>query len=373
MNRTFSFGVLLLVAAVGFGGWVYGPEISSMLTPGSGAATGSKPAGGSSGDRPAGGQQAPIPVEIRPVSIGQVRQQIEAVGSLRSNESVIVRPEIAGRVTEILFEEGQAVKRGMPLVRLDSAIPRAQVNQARAAIALSRANFGRAEELFGKGAGTQRSRDEATAKLAADESSLALAQATLDKSTILAPFDGVLGLRQISIGDYVNPGQVMVNIENIDQLKVDFRIPEVHAPSLSPNMAIRLRLDALPGQNFDGRVYAIDPAFDPNGRAAILRARLPNSDRQLRPGMFARVTLIVEERSNAILVPETALVPVGGDVFVFRAINGKAVQTKIRIGLRRGGEVEVIEGLGRDDLIVAEGGAKLRDGQNIRPPSMKGA
>jgi len=367
MKKALGIGVLAIAVAGGAGWIFFGPQLReklSIVVPA--PATAAAPA-------QQGSAKNPIPVAIAPPKIGNARQQIEAVGSLRSNEYVILRPEIAGRITEILFDEGQPVKRGTPLVRLDAAIARAQVNQARANIALSRANYGRAEELYGKGAGTQRARDEATAKLATDEAALALAQATLDKSTILAPFDGVLGLRQISVGDYVNPGQAMVNIESLDQLKVDFRIPEVNAQLIKMNQAIRLRLDALPGAAFDGKVYAIDPAFDPNGRAAILRALLPNPDKQLKPGMFARVTLVVEDRMNAVLVPETALVPAGRDVFVFRVVEGKATQTKLSLGLRRGGEVEVLEGLKPEDMIVTEGGSKLRDGQFVRQANVKGS
>jgi membrane fusion protein (multidrug efflux system) len=354
-----SFGISIVALAV-VGGviWVYGPDIREAVAPSTSRSTTAAPRQGSA--------QAPIPVDIRSVTTGAVRQQIEAIGSLRSDESVVLRPEIAGRVSEILFDEGQPVKRGAPLLRLDAAIARAQVNQARANITLSRANFSRARELAERGAGTQRTLDEAQAKLSTDEAQLALAQATLDKSTLTAPFDGIVGLRQVSIGDYVNPGQTIANIESVEQLKVDFRIPEIYAQVIAAGQAIRVRLDAFPGATFEGSVYAIDPAIDPNGRAVILRARLPNADKKLRPGMFARVTLIVEERPNAVLIPETALMPMGRDVFAFRVIDGKAVQTKLRTGLRRGGDVEILEGLKAGDAIVAEGAQKLRDGQFVR-------
>ena len=364
MKKSFGISILVLAAAGGVI-WVYGPQIKSQLAPNAAGTTATAPRQGS--------EQAPIPVDIRPVIIGAVRQQIEAIGSLRSDESVVLRPEITGRISEILFEEGQPVKRGTPLLRLDAAIARAQVNQARASIILSRANFSRARELHERGAGTQRTLDEALAKLSNDEAVLALAQATLDKSSIQAPFDGIIGLRQVSVGDYVNPGQAIANIESVEQLKVDFRIPEVHAQVIAVGQAIRVRLDAIPGATFQGSVYAIDPAIDPNGRAAILRARLPNTDKKLRPGMFARVTLIVEERPNAVLIPETALMPMGRDVFAFRVIQGKAVQTRLRIGLRRGGEVEVLEGLTPGDQIVAEGAQKLRDGQFVRESKLAGS
>lgn len=307
-----------------------------------------------------------INVRAAPVKIGLLRRQIETVGSLRSDESVIVRPEIAGRISEILFEEGQRVSRGTPLVRLDAAIARAQVEQQNASLALSRVNHERAQDLMRKGAGSQRAFDEAVAKLRADEAALALAQATLDKATLSAPFDGILGLRKVSIGDYVNPGQDLVNIEHIDTLKVDFRVPETYAVQLKAGQAIRVSLDAIPGQTYDGKVYAIDPAHDPNGRAVILRARIANADGSLRSGMFARVVLIIEDLEEKVLLTETALVPMGQEHFVFRLVDGKAKLTKIKIGQRRGGVIEVVEGLARDSIVITEGALKLRDGTAVR-------
>ena len=313
----------------------------------------------------------PVTVEAAPVKLSTVRRQIEAVGSLRSNESVIVRPEISGRITEILFDEGQQVRKGMPLLRLDAAIARAQLEQAKASLVLSKANHERAEDLYRRGAGTQRARDEAVFKLHADEAAVSLSQATLDKATLVAPFDGIIGLRKVSIGDYVNPGQDLVNLENIEQLKVDFRVPEIYSMQLKVGQTVRINLDAIPNSAYDGAVYAIDPAYDPNGRAIILRARLPNRDGMLRSGMFARVTLLVDERDQAIVVPETALVPIAGEQFIYRVVDGKAVLTKIKIGQRRRGQVEIMEGLERDAVIVTEGAVKLRDGTAVRTVAPK--
>lgn len=317
------------------------------------------------------GGPAPIAVETAGVSRGAVKREIEAVGTLRSNESVMIRPEIAGRVSEIQVEEGAQVSKGKPLVRLDSAIARAQLEQARASLILARSNHERANELYRKGAGTQRAFEETVFKLRADEAAVALAQAILEKSTITAPFDGILGLRRISVGDYVTPGQDFVNIESIETLKVDFRVPEIYSGLLAAGQTIRVSVDAFPGVAHEGKVYAIDPAVDPNGRAVILRARLPNREGKLRSGMFARVVLTLEERKNAILIPETALVPVGTDHYLFRVADGKAVWTKVKIGQRERGSVEVLEGLAPDAVIVTEGALKLKDGSRVRVVSAK--
>jgi membrane fusion protein, multidrug efflux system len=319
-----------------------------------------------------------VTIATAPVRLERMTRQIEAVGSLRSNEAVIIRPEIAGRITEILFDEGQPARRGTPLFRLDAAIAEAQLQQAKAGLALSRANFERATDLYRRQVGTERARDEATAKLRVDEASVALSQATLDKMTIVAPFDGIVGLRRVSLGDYVNPGQDLVNIENVEQLKVDFRIPEIYSRRLAVGQTVRITLDAIPDATYEGSVYAIDPAHDPNGRAVLLRARLANRDGSLRSGMFARVVLLIEDRQEAIFVPETALVPVGENQFVYRyvdgkalltkvnIVDGKALLTKVNIGQRRRGQVEIVQGLARDAVIVSEGALKLRDGLPVR-------
>ena len=314
----------------------------------------------------AGKPAAPVTVAAGPVTLGAVRREIEAVGTLRSNESVILRPEVAGRISEILFEEGKPVKKGAPLVRLDATIARALAEQARINFELSKTNHDRAQALFSRGAGTDRARDEAVAKLQSDEAALGLARATLDKSTLLAPFDGIIGLRRVSVGDYVTPGQDLVNIENIEQLKVDFRVPEIHSTRLRVGQKLQIRLEALPGISYEGEVYAIDPAYDANGRAVVLRGRLPNRDGLLRSGMFARVTLLVDEQQDVIMVPETALTPVGQDHFVYRVVNDKAVMTKVKVGQRRQGRVEIVEGLAKDATIVIEGAVKLRDGAAVR-------
>jgi membrane fusion protein (multidrug efflux system) len=344
--------VILFIAAVAFGIGTY------ALRPKDGQPAAA--AGSSVSTAP------PPMVETAAVALERLTRQIEAVGSLRSNEAIVVRPEIAGRITEILFAEGRPVEKGMPLIRLDAAIAEAQLAQAKASLVLSRANFERAEDLYRRNVGTQRARDEATAKLRADEAAVALAQATLDKMTINAPFSGIVGLKRVSIGDYVNPGQDLVNLENIELLTVDFRIPEIFAAQLKVGQSVRITLDALPNEVYDGEVYAIDPAHDPNGRAVILRARIANRDGRLRSGMFARVTLLIESREEAIMVPETALVPIGDQQFVYRFSEGKVVQTKVSLGLRRRGKVEIVDGLGRDDVIVTEGALKLRDGLPVR-------
>lgn len=299
-------------------------------------------------------------VEAEKVSIGSIDHQIEAVGTLASNESVVLSPEITGRITEILFEEGQDVKTGDPLIRLDDAIARAELAQIEASMVLSKANYERANTLLKEKSGTARARDEAYSKLRTDQAGVELAKAKLEKNTLRAPFDATIGLRNVSVGDYVNPGQELVNLEDLDPLKVDFRMPEIYLDVLKTGQKIEVKIDAFAGQVFTGEVYAIDPRVDSNGRTVVLRARLPNEGRILRPGLFARVNLLVSRNETALLIPEQALIPQGTDRYVYKIVDGKAVMTKVTTGMRRTGQVEVLEGLTADDVIVTAGQMKLR-------------
>jgi membrane fusion protein (multidrug efflux system) len=308
-----------------------------------------------------------VPVETAAVQVGPIQRRLTAVGSLRSNESVIIRPEVAGRIAEIRFEEGERVTRGQPLVVLDDSIYRAEVDEVQASLELSRANYDRALDLLQRGAGTNKARDEALAQLRADEAGLHLARARLDKMAITAPFDGVVGLRKVSAGDFVDVGQDMVNLEQIDPLKADFRVAEVYLAAVRPGQRIELAVDAYSGETFVGEVYAIDPLIDESGRSIVLRARLPNADGRLRPGLFARVTLVLNERDDALQIPEQALVPQGEDQFVFRVVDGKAALTKVEVGIRREGMVEIVSGLGPEDQVVTAGQLKIRDGAPVQP------
>jgi membrane fusion protein, multidrug efflux system len=308
-----------------------------------------------------------IPVETALVTVGPIERRLTAVGSLRSYESVIIRPEIAGRIAEFRFEEGERVERGQPLVVLDDSVWRAVVEQVQAALELSQANYDRAVDLLERKVGTTKARDEAFSQMRVDQAELELAKARLDKSLIRAPFDGVVGLRRVSVGDFVNAGDDIVNLEQIDPLKADFRIAESYLGAVRPGQRIELGVDAFPGQAFTGEVYAIDPLIDESGRSILLRARLPNPEHVLRPGLFARVTLVLNERDNAIQVPEQALVPQGQEQFVFRVVDGKAAFTKVEVGIRREGMVEITAGLGPEDEVVTAGQLKIRDGAEVAP------
>lgn len=352
----------LVVAAVAAGGgYWYGARNSGVPPAGSPAAA-AAPKDGKGG---AASQEATV-VEVSRVAAVALPQTITAVGSLRSDESVTLRPEIAGRITEILFEEGRPVSKGDLLVRLDQSITQAEARQARANLTLARAKYERSVDLAGRNFISGQAKDEARNNLEIAASALALAEAKLRKTEIRAPFSGIIGLRAVSVGDYVREGQDMVSLQAIDPLKVDFRVPETFLTQVAMGQVVEVSLDALPGKTYEGRVYAVDPLVDAAGRSIVIRAQVANQDTLMRPGMFARVTLITREHKDTLVVPEEALIPQGTEQYVFRVVDSRAERVKVTTGQRRDGKVEIVAGLDRNDIVVVAGQLKLRDGLLVR-------
>ena len=308
---------------------------------------------------------APMTVEATKVAMQALPQTITAVGSLRSDESITVRPEVAGRISAILLKEGQHVGKGMTLIRLDPAINAAEVQQARANLKLAKSKYDRAVELSQRNFISGQAKDEAENNLRVAEASVALVEARLAKTEIKAPFSGVIGLRVVSVGDYVKEGADVVNLESIDPLKVDFRVPEIYMRQVQPGQSLTVTLDALPGKTFEGKVFAVNPLVDAAGRAVVIRAIVANPDTSLRPGMFARVKLITRDEKEALVVPEQAIVPQGDEQYVFRIVDGKVTRVKVEVGQRREGKVEIVEGLDANDVVVTAGQLKLRDGMAV--------
>lgn len=319
-----------------------------------------------------GANSGPVVIESVRVGTASIPQTISAVGSLRSDESVTLRPEVAGRITAILFQEGQRIAKGATLVRLDPAINAADVQQARANLTLGKAKYERAVDLAQRNFISGQAKDEAKNNLDVAEAAVALAEAKLAKTELKAPFSGLIGLRVVSVGDYVKEGADLVNIEAIDPLKVDFRVPETFLTQVRVGQPVDVILDAVPGKRFEGKVIALNPLVDTAGRAIVIRAQVRNQDTTLRPGMFARVTLITRAEKEALVVPEEALVPQGNESFVFRVVDGKAVRVKVETGQRRDGKVEIVNGLTKGEVIVTAGQVKLREGTAVRTAGEEG-
>jgi len=368
-NRTTAIAVVALatVAVVAYfavNRFAPGPNAVAGVK-GSVAPDGSKSVPGASGAAK-GGPAGPIAVEVFQVKPTTVQEDLQAVGSLQSNESVILRPEVSGRISAIGFKDGQAVRKGQMLIALDNSLNAAEVAQMQAENDLALANLKRSEDLASRKFISSSAQDTAASNAQVADAKLKLAQARLSKMRILAPFDGVVGIRGVSLGDYVKDGTDLVNVEDVRILKVDFRLPERNLTQVKVGQNIEVVADALPGERFSGHIDAINPRIDANGRSLEIRARLDNTVGKLRPGMFVRVRVIVGERTNALLVPEEAIVPQGADFYVYKVVDGQARRVPVKIGVRRDALVEIVEGLSIADQVVTAGMRLSRDGQPVR-------
>lgn len=316
---------------------------------------------------------APIAVESGRSRTIKRSKDIRAVGTLKSDESVRIAPEIPGRVVEIGFSEGRRVSEGDVIVKLDDALARAELADAEARLVLAKANSERAQTLSQRGHVTEKAHDEAIANLGTARAAVDLAKVRLDKHVVRAPFDGVVGIRQVSPGAFVTAGTAVVNLEKIDQLKVDFSLPEIHLAHITPGQAIELRVDALPDKTFTGQIYAIDPLLDVNGRALRIRARVSNESGELRPGLFARIVVKGKTENQVVLVPESAVVPRAGENFVYQIVDGKVVEAKVELGDRADAEVQILDGLAGGATVVTAGQQKVKNGASVTVVERSGA
>jgi membrane fusion protein, multidrug efflux system len=344
-----------------------GPATSSTLSsPAAPAGAANAPKAAPGGTAAANAGPPPTTVEVAKVVKMALPQSITAVGSLRSDETVILRPEVSGRIAEILFQEGQAVTKGAPLVRFDSTVQRAELEQARATLALNKSKFDRAVDLQKTGFISSQARDEADNNFKVARANADVAEAKMAKLELRAPFSGLTGLRSASVGDYVREGQEIVNLEAVNTLKADFRVPENLVGQVKTGQSLQIALDAFPNQTFAGKIYAINPQLDQAGRAILIRASVANPNAKLRPGMFARVRILLSANADALVVPEQTLIPVGDDQYLFKVVDGRALRVKVDIGQRADTNVEIIRGVSATDVVITAGQLKVRDGGAVK-------
>ena len=355
------------IAAASAGAWWYQNKAATPRTGNTSAAGEAAQSGG------AGATARPPAVEVARVELANLTDAAEAVGSLRSRQSVVLRPEVSGRVRQLNFRDGDRVRRGQLLVQLDDELPLAMVQQAQAELSIAQANHKRNQELVAQSFISQRSVDESAANLQVAQAKLALARATAARLRIVAPFDGIAGIRNVSVGDYLKDGADIVNIEDMDAIFVDFRLPERFQTKVRRGQTALVTLDALPGRQYAGVVQAIDPLVDANGRSVGIRACIDNRHLQLRPGMFARINAVFGERDKARVIPEEAIVPQAGRQTVIRLVDGPDQDTKIaqrvdvKVGMRLPGRVEITDGLRPGDVVVVAGQQRVqKDGMAVR-------
>lgn len=356
----------IAVACVAAYWWQHRGDAQAKNAPSAAAPSASRAAA------PGAGAGGPAAVEVAKVGTGSLQDDASSVGSLRSRQGVMLRPEVAGRIVKLGFADGQPVRRGQLLVQLDDSLQAAELRQAEAQVGIAQANYQRNQDLVAQNFVARRVLDESAANLEVARAQAALARTRLSRMKIVAPFDGIVGIRNVNLGDYVKDGADLVGLEDIGSVYVDFRLPERFLTRVKPRQSVEVSLDAMPGKRMEAVVEAVDPQLDANGRSLLVRARLDNRGGELRPGMFARVRVVFSQRDNVLLVPEEAVVPQGSKQYVVKLVPGEGGPRSQRIevtpGVRRDGRVEVSGAtLAAGDTVVTAGHARvMRDGQAVR-------
>ena len=316
----------------------------------------------------AAAQEERPPVIVAPSTLQRFVDRVEAIGTTRSNETVEIRSNVTEKVVEIGFEDGDTVKKGQLLVGLERAEEEAGIKAAEAQLREARTSYERAQKLESRQYATTASLDERRSAMEGASANLEAARSRLSDREIRAPFDGVVGLRNISPGALVTPGDTITTLDDLDPMKLDFTVPATHLSSLEPGLEIEARSEALGGEIFHGEVRSVSPRIDPVTRAVTARAVLPNPELKIKPGLLMTVELLKRPR-EAVIVPEEALVPEGEKNFVFvlhRDRDNEAERREVTIGGRQPGEVEIVHGLAAGELVVTHGAMRLRNGAKAR-------
>lgn len=307
-----------------------------------------------------------VAVETVVVTATALETSVKAIGTLIAEASATLRAEVPGQVLGIHFKEGQPLKQGAKLYSIEATVLEAEVNEARANVSRSESALKRAQDLYEKQLISGTDYDAARANYDVDVARLRSSSARLSKTIIRAPFDGFAGLRRINIGDYATIGQELVDVVQLDPLRVDFSIPETLLPKVRQGLTIEVSVDAYPDEVFPGEITAVAPKSDVAGHSLEVRANLPNEALKLRPGLFVRVTVSLGINPNAIVIPEQAIWPIGQNKTVYVVADGAAQQRIVKVGERKAGAVEITEGLAAGEVIVTAGQMKLFDGASVR-------
>lgn len=319
--------------------------------------------------------EASVPPSPATVSAARVRTErwqpyLYSVGSVVPSQGVDVSNEIAGQVKAIHFSSGQRVDRGDLLLELDDSVDRAELEGFIAERRLAQVEFKRVAELYKKRSVARSEYDQAQAKLQNAQAQVASQQALIEKKAIRAPFPGLLGIRQVDLGQYLAPGSHIVSLQSLDPLYVDFSLPERDLASLYVGQPVSFRVPAYPKRSFVGEISAIDSRVNEATRNVRVRATVGNEDERLRPGMFAEVQTQLPHREEVLTLPSTAITynPYGDSVFIVENRQGQLLVEPrwVKTGGTRNGRIAIKEGLDAGELVVTAGQLKLRKGQQVR-------
>jgi len=322
-----------------------------------------KKANSAAGGGPGGGGGFAMPVEVAAAIRDTVVDAIAATGQIEAVQSVDLRPEVDGRIVDILVREGQEVGAGTGLFKVDDAELKAQVARAEADRDVAQRNLERTKQLMAQNASSQADLERADAGYRAAQASYDLLKTRLDRTVVRAPFAGVVGRRLVSIGSYVNSQTPLISLQSVNPQHASFQVPERYADRLRRGQLVSFQVAALPGKNFSGEVVFVDPVVELPGRTILIKARVPNPEHQLQAGMFIEARLATDIRPNAVVVPEDAILPVQGSTYVWVVKEGKADRRQVTLGVRTAGWAE-IQGGGIDagDQVVVGGAERLFPG-----------
>ena len=306
-----------------------------------------------------------IAVETVIVNPQTLENKISAVGTILSNESVTIKPEIAGTIKSIGFEEGNKVEKGKILFTLDTDLLKAEYEEVEANFNFASSVFERAKKLKKDGVIPGEEFDDRLRAYLNAKSRLNTLATRLKKHSIKAPFHGTLGSRKVSIGDYVGVGESLVNLEDLSQVKVEFFVPQRFINRLSQGQLVRVSIGSLP-QFYEGTIYLIDPKLDPETRSALVKAKVPNPENLLKPGMFCTVTIVIETIENALTVPLEARVSRGEKHFLYIVEENKAVMKPVQLGIFAEGSIEITDGLNPGDRVIVAGLQKVGPGAFVQ-------
>ncbi|MGQ0640513.1 MAG: efflux RND transporter periplasmic adaptor subunit [Gemmatimonadaceae bacterium] len=350
---------LLIGAAI-----VAGLALIFALTRGNGdAATAQEGAGGGG---PPGGMP-PMPVDVDTARRQPVVDAVRATGRIEAVQAIELRPDEQGRVTELLFREGQYVTRGTPLVRIDDAMLRASAERAKADRDLAKQQLDRVRRLRAQNASSPADLERGEAAARSAEAALAMLELQIERSIVRAPFSGVLGQRFVSTGDYVTTASRLLTLQTVDPQRAVIEVPERHAASLGPGQTVEFTVAAQPNRVFRAQVDFIDPVVQNENRTIVVKGRAANPNRLLRPGMFIEARLATATRANAIVVPEDAVQPLRTANIVWAVTDGKASRRVVQLGVRSQGIVEIVTGVKGGEQVVVGGLERMAEGMAVAP------
>jgi membrane fusion protein, multidrug efflux system len=320
--------------------------------------------------RNSGGGRSLIPVEALVVRPQLLQDKIVTTGTLMANEEVELRSEISGRITDVSFQEGTKVTKGQLLVKINDRELKAQLKQNEVAEKQAIDEDQRGQRLLDIKGISQEEYDKIKNALQTVQAEKEALQSQIDETEIMAPFNGIIGLRHVSEGGYVTPDMLIATMQELDPMKVEFSVPEKYAGQIKNGTEIAVQVGDSPDQH-KGVVYALESKIDLDTRTIKARAKIPNPDNGLIPGSFAKVEITLSERPDAIVIPSEAVVPEINGEKVYVCVNGKANAVAIKSGIRTEDGVEIIEGLAPSDTLIISGLLQLADGKGVQIKSLK--